>query len=128
MNMKVKLIALVIGVMTIVIGLVLADVIIDTAAASGASGLIACHNSSGVDSNTSSLGSSCPPSGSTCGTSQNAACTTYTVAIYPHIGSFSGAKSVNDLVPLIYYTIVVMLGVGMIGLGTAGIVGRGPLR
>ena len=33
------------------------------------------------------------------------------------IGSFVGAQSLNDLVPLVYYAVVVMLGVGMIGTG-----------
>jgi hypothetical protein len=43
------------------------------------------------------------------------------------IGSFSGAQSLNDLVPLIYNAAIVMLGIGMMGVGGAGFVGRGPL-
>ena len=43
------------------------------------------------------------------------------------IGSFSGAQSLNDLVPLIYNAAVVMLGVGMMGIGAAGFAGKGPL-
>jgi len=43
------------------------------------------------------------------------------------IGSFSGAQSLNDLVPLIYNAAVVMLGVGMMAIGAAGFAGRGPM-
>jgi len=45
-----------------------------------------------------------------------------------NIGSFSGAQSLNDLVPLIYNAAVVMLGVGMMSIGAAGFMGRGPLK
>jgi|TARA_R110000744_G_scaffold19664_1_gene51725 hypothetical protein len=44
-----------------------------------------------------------------------------------NIGSFSGAQSLNDLVPLIYNAAVVMLGVGMMGIGAAGFAGKGPM-
>ncbi len=45
-----------------------------------------------------------------------------------NIGSFSGAQDLNDLVPLVYNAAVVVMGVGLIGLGAAGIGGKGPLR
>jgi len=35
---------------------------------------------------------------------------------HDHIGSFSGAKDLNDLVPLVYNAAVVVLGVGLIGI------------
>ena len=44
-----------------------------------------------------------------------------------NIVSFSGAQSLNDLVPLIYNAAVVMLGVGLMGVGAAGFAGKGPL-
>ena len=44
-----------------------------------------------------------------------------------NIGSFSGAQSHNDLVPLIYNAAVVMLGGGMMAIGAAGFAGRGPM-
>ena len=44
-----------------------------------------------------------------------------------NIGSFSGAQSLNDLVPLIYNAAVVMLGVGMMAIGVAGFADRGPM-
>ena len=44
-----------------------------------------------------------------------------------NIGSFSGAQDLNDLVPLVYNAAVVVMGVGLIGLGGAGLAGRGPL-
>ncbi len=44
-----------------------------------------------------------------------------------NIGSFSGAQSLNDLVPLIYNASVVMLGVGMMAIGAAGFAGRRPM-
>ena len=44
-----------------------------------------------------------------------------------NIGSFAGTQSINDLVPLIYYTVVAIGGIGLIGAGGAGIAGKGPL-
>lgn len=39
-----------------------------------------------------------------------------------NIGSFSGAQSMNDLVPFVYYAILVISAVGMIGMGAFGVV------
>ena len=64
------------GVLTIVVGLVLSNTILSQAAASGSSA---------------------------------------------NIGSFSGAQALNDLVPLIYYAVVVLIGVGLMGVGARGI-------
>jgi len=44
-----------------------------------------------------------------------------------NIGSFAGARALNDLVPLVYNAASVILGVGLIGLGGFGMTGRGPL-
>ena len=38
-----------------------------------------------------------------------------------NIGSFSGAQSLNDIVPLVYYTIIVVGGVTLIGVGGMGV-------
>ncbi len=38
-----------------------------------------------------------------------------------NIGSFSGAQALNDLVPLIYCAVVVLIGVGLMGVGAKGI-------
>lgn len=81
-NMQMRIGAIIGGVITLVIGLVLAGVINSTAASAGGSGAI---------------------------------------------DSFAGAKSINDLVPLVYYTVIVMVAVGMIGLGVAGFAKRGPM-
>lgn len=43
-----------------------------------------------------------------------------------NIGSFSGVKNMNDLVPLMYYMSVVIGGLTAMGVGGAGIAGRGP--
>ena len=45
-----------------------------------------------------------------------------------NIGSFAGAQALNDLVPLVYNAAIVILGVGLIGLGSLGMVGKGPMR
>ena len=37
------------------------------------------------------------------------------------IGSFSGAQSLNDLVPFVYYAVVVIGGVGLIGIGAKAV-------
>lgn len=76
-DVKASIGAVVGGVLTIVVGLVLSNTILSQAAASGSSA---------------------------------------------SIGSFSGAQSLNDLVPLIYYAVVVLIGVGLMGIGARGIV------
>ncbi len=43
-----------------------------------------------------------------------------------NIGSFSGAQSMNDLVPLVFIVAIVMIGVALMGIGAAGAVGIGP--
>lgn len=43
------------------------------------------------------------------------------------IGSFAGAKPLNDLIPTLIRVVLVMVGVGMIGIGTAGFARVGPL-
>ncbi|MCY3543801.1 MAG: hypothetical protein OXH22_07155 [Chloroflexi bacterium] len=45
----------------------------------------------------------------------------------PGIASFSGAKPLNDLVPTLVRVVLVMVGVGMIGIGGMGFMRRGPL-
>ena len=45
-----------------------------------------------------------------------------------NIGSFSGAQNVNDLIPLLYYFGLAVGSMSLIGLGGAGIAGRGPLK
>ena len=44
-----------------------------------------------------------------------------------NIGSFTGAQSFNDLVPMLFIVVIVMIAVGMIGVGGAGFAGKGPL-
>ena len=78
-----RIMAIIMGVITIVVGLVMSDVVLSQAATSGA------------DAN---------------------------------IGSFTGARSFNDLVPVIYFAALVIISVGLIGLGAAGLAGSGPMR
>ena len=44
------------------------------------------------------------------------------------MGSFSNARSLNDLMPLIWYVGLMVLGLGAMGLGVFGMAGKGPLR
>ena len=44
------------------------------------------------------------------------------------IDSFTGARSVRDLVPLTFQAVVVLIGVGMFTIGGAGVIGYGPMR
>lgn len=44
-----------------------------------------------------------------------------------NIGSFSGAQNVNDLIPLLYYFSLALGSLALIGLGGAGVAGKGPL-
>ena len=42
-------------------------------------------------------------------------------------GSFAGASSVNNLIPVVYFSVIVTIGIGMIGAGAFGMSGRGLL-
>jgi len=44
-----------------------------------------------------------------------------------NIGSFAGAQSINDLIPLVYISSILLLGVSLFALGGAGLAGIGPL-
>jgi|TARA_R110000772_G_scaffold114144_2_gene218546 hypothetical protein len=44
-----------------------------------------------------------------------------------NIGSFAGAGSINDLIPLVYISSILLLGVSLFALGGAGMAGVGPL-
>jgi hypothetical protein len=44
-----------------------------------------------------------------------------------NIGSFAGAQSLNDLIPLVFMMVILIAGVGLIGLGGAGVAGKGPM-
>ena len=44
------------------------------------------------------------------------------------MGSFSNARSLNDLMPLIWYVGLMILGLGSMGLGILGFSGKGPLK
>ena len=43
------------------------------------------------------------------------------------IGSFTGAKSLNDLFPLVYYAVLLSGSIGLLSIGGLGLAGRGPL-
>lgn len=43
------------------------------------------------------------------------------------IGSFTGAQSLNNLMPLLYYFILIALSVSGMAIGGAGLAGKGPL-
>ena len=43
------------------------------------------------------------------------------------IGSFSGARDLNDILPMLYYVMLVTGLIGGVGIGTAGFAGKGPL-
>lgn len=51
-----------------------------------------------------------------------------TSGVDARIGSFSGAQSINDLAPLIWYVAIVMIGVGLVGVSGAGLAGFGPVK
>ena len=78
-----RITAIILGVVTIVIGLIVAGIVDSQAASSGGAA---------------------------------------------EIGSFAGAKAMNDLLPLIIRVVVLMVGVGMIGIGSAGFMRVGPMR
>ncbi len=43
------------------------------------------------------------------------------------IDLYSGAKALKNLVPLVYYAAIVVIGVSLMSIGLAGYAGRGPL-
>ncbi len=44
------------------------------------------------------------------------------------IGSFQGTKSINDLYPLLYYVAGIGIALAAMGMGAAGVSGKGPTR
>lgn len=52
--------------------------------------------------------------------------TAATTGANTNIGSFTGVRSINDLVPLVFYFALIMIGLGTMGLGGAGMAGLGP--
>lgn len=114
--MRARIIAIVMGVVMLLIGLVLADIVTGTAAKQGASDLVSCTTEAGASK-----------AATDAEITADACADTHPNEIYPVVTSFAGAKSLNDLVPLVYYTIIVMISVSLIGIGTVGFTGRGPL-
>jgi hypothetical protein len=49
-----------------------------------------------------------------------------TQGVAANIGSFSGAKNLNDLLPTLFYIGLLTVGLGAMGLGAAGAIGKGP--
>ena len=45
-----------------------------------------------------------------------------------NIGSFAGTRNINDLVPLVYISAILLLGVSLFALGGAGFIGVGPAK
>ena len=45
-----------------------------------------------------------------------------------NIGSFTGVRSINDLVPLVFVFALVLIGLGLMVGGAAGLAGRGPFQ
>jgi hypothetical protein len=46
--------------------------------------------------------------------------TTTTALTNASIGSFAGASAIGGLIPFIYFTVVILLAVGMMGIGAKG--------
>ena len=44
-----------------------------------------------------------------------------------NIGSFTGTQNIGDLIPLVYISAILLLGVSLIGVGGVGLAGLGPL-
>lgn len=155
--MLVKVGAIIFGVVTLVIGLTLSGVIIDTAA--GNADLPTCIflNAATASSNNHFPAATPVASARTprelslaadeadeCGDGSIIAANDFEPAQsaavpaayngaadtergFTGIRKFAGASALNNLIPLIYFVVVVMIGVGMIGIGGAGFAGRGPL-
>lgn len=125
--MQSRIIAVVAGVITLTIGIVLGTVVTD----------ITANNAEQAGGDITIKATDTQYVGKTCddlGTIKCSAATRTTnlvandVISFPQISSFAGAGSIMDLIPLIYYTAIVMLGVGMIGIGAGGMAGYGPMR
>ena len=138
--MRARITAIILGVVTIVIGLIVSGIVDSQAALSGDTAIrctAAAANSptftlisKGADACTASSGLAAgdfrvPTPTSAQLTELNKATS---VASSTNVASFNGAKQINDLLPLIVRVMVLMVGVGMIGIGGAGFTGHGPLR
>ena len=130
--MRARIGAIIMGVIVIVIGMSLSGVVLDTAASTGGSGLIECAKAGGADPRPASDDERADDSGagkcdgSAAGDGGSTA-PGFTVEIYPNITSFSGTQAINDLIPLLYFVVIVMVSVGMIGIGVGGMMAKGPL-
>ena len=130
--MQSRIIAIIAGVLTITIGLVLSGVVVNTVTDSGQKQGAAIKVVASAGTGLYKAGQPCP-SGAKCyapgspGTQKTTLAENDLVS-FNRLGSFSGASSVMNLIPLIYYTAIVVLGVGMIGIGGSGFAGYGPLR
>ena len=119
--MQARIVSIVGGVITLVIGLVLSGVIVSSAQAAATSGEVyTCKKSDGTKITTASTAEGCK--GKT-----DVDLTKTELTTKAKITSFSGAQSINNLIPLVYFTVIVMVAVGMIGVGLGGFAGRGPM-
>ena len=132
--MQGRLSALLMGVITIVIGLVLSTVIFDaTADVGGGVGDAVEYTgaASGDNATCPAAAAYCLRKGSSTKILAGAATTNTTAngyeAYYPQVGSFAGTQAIVNLVPLIFVVSIVMVGIGMIGIGAGGMMGKGPL-
>lgn len=128
--MQARIIAIIAGVLTLVIGLVLATLVLGTVTDAGSKTGAAVKP---ADLTPTGVGRTCAAVGavrctSSSGGPQTGNLTASDLVYFARIGSFSGARSVMNLLPLIYYTALVMLSIGMIGIGAGGFAGYGPMR
>ena len=120
--MQGRIVSIVGGVITLVIGLVLSGVIVESATAAATSGEVyQCKNATSTDIGTAKTEEGCKDVA-------NADPTKTVLKTKALITSFSGAEAINGLIPLVYFTVIVMVGVGMIGVGIGGFMGQGPMR
>jgi len=50
--------------------------------------------------------------------------TTTTALTNASIGSYAGASAIGGLVPFIYFTVVILIAIGMMGIGARGLVSK----
>lgn len=146
--MRAQIVAMVIGVVTVLVGMLIAGILDQTAAEQGDTA-IRCRTGITAGANAysgvliSKTAAQCEatnglvagdfrvptPTSAQLGT-LNAAQNEAGAGGYASgadIASFAGAAPLNDLIPTLIRVVLVIIGVGMIGIGGMGAIGRGPL-
>ena len=119
------------GVVTILVGLVLSDVILGAVAEASTYETTVGRNGALGPSTPLDVYDSCYTVPTASATAPAKVTTTdlksaTVVRAECNLSGFMGSEAVLFLLPIVYYLFIIAIGLGMIGAGSLGVVGRGP--